>query len=842
MDALQANQKAALLFDEGRHSDAIKVLTRAISSNPGAAAIPQLLLNRAACYSRLELFNHCVKDCDTVIARDGNCQAAYLVKGRALSKQGKHQAAVDTWRAGAGIAGDFETRHELRQLASAAEPTTTAPGDCDAAVDEVAAKGLVQHGVGDAELDKMIAIGYLLVNTGQFDKAIEHFSAMLARNDRLVAAYLGRGTAHALRDFGRAIAIDQKCADAWLRRGQARAAVGGCDDDALVDLDRAVAIGGSTLSEALQQRGQLHMRRKDYRCALADYKAAVEQGQGTALLWNHVGLAATGLGDLEDGIAAFARATVLDPSFKDPWSNMAQAWRELGVLDKSLALYDKALQVDPKRSAVNHLRGNALFGAGRHAEAVTWFDQASKIDPRNTEHVFMRAVCRHGLGQLVAAASDYALVVSMKPDHTAWYMRECALLLRSRLSVPLRSFDYDGEVDPYFKEAWCKHHHPATLVRYRPQPEPSPKDGLPLDPSDVQPAPSSPELEALLKMADHLGSLMQYDSQGFMPNKRQQRSAGLAMIQAAQWLRNELGWMGRGLDQNGQKRTQRGWRDLFTALVRWRQIAEPNDPVWWVDRLSPEQFAEGYGSHTPMFTGQTKVVRYNSQWRRAFAVMRSLAPLPPTEGGLGVPEHVAESSKEPLDLYQYFQRDFFVETPCKSTRPGGPSKPLEGTRLTVQAVQQGVEFSIRTPCTPPRWAQYDAELKAVWSELCDRACAGDCEGASALAMRAVFYWYNFMPLSRGTAAVGFAFIQAVHLAVGVALEAPLPRGMQPDWEAILCPDPQGFSVALEAWLGAAKAGGMERTGGKDPLEGLPDLDATIRTVSDAIVALNTKLP
>lgn len=32
--------------------------------------------------------------------------------------------------------------------------------------------------------------------------------------------------------------------------------------------------------------------------------------------------------------------------------------------------------------------------------------------------------------------------------------------------------------------------------------------------------------------------------------------------------------------------------ELIDIGVKWRQYSEPNDPVWWVDLLSPEQFAE----------------------------------------------------------------------------------------------------------------------------------------------------------------------------------------------------------------------------------------------------------
>jgi hypothetical protein len=45
-----------------------------------------------------------------------------------------------------------------------------------------------------------------------------------------------------------------------------------------------------------------------------------------------------------------------------------------------------------------------------------------------------------------------------------------------------------------------------------------------------------------------------------------------------------------------------------------------------VDLLSAEQFAEGFGSHTPMITGQTHVVRYYPMFARAFAIMKELIP------------------------------------------------------------------------------------------------------------------------------------------------------------------------------------------------------------------------
>ncbi len=62
----------------------------------------------------------------------------------------------------------------------------------------VAARGLVQHGSGNTTLDEKIAMGYLHVNTGNFTQAIKLFNVLVNLYPKLVAAYLGRGTAYAL--------------------------------------------------------------------------------------------------------------------------------------------------------------------------------------------------------------------------------------------------------------------------------------------------------------------------------------------------------------------------------------------------------------------------------------------------------------------------------------------------------------------------------------------------------------------------------------------------------------------------------------------------------------------
>jgi hypothetical protein len=50
----------------------------------------------------------------------------------------------------------------------------------------------------------------------------------------------------------------------------------------------------------------------------------------------------------------------------------------------------------------------------------------------------------------------------------------------------------------------------------------------------------------------------------------------------------------------------------------------------------------------------------------------------------------------------------------------------------------------------------------------------------------VFYWYNFMPLARGSAAVGYTTILSLFWAFHMPISVPIPKNYQTDWEAILC--------------------------------------------------------
>jgi len=60
--------------------------------------------------------------------------------------------------------------------------------------------------------------------------------------------------------------------------------------------------------------------------------------------------------------------------------------------------------------------------------------------------------------------------------------------------------------------------------------------------------------------------------------------------------------------------------------------------------------------------------------------------------------------------------------------------------------------------------------------------------------------YNFMPLSRGSAVVGYIVLLGLFLAANMDVTTSIPPDVQIDWEAILSPDPETFVDAVKPWL------------------------------------------
>lgn len=756
-------------------------------------------------------------------------------------------------------------------------------------------------------VDFRLSRGIAQVNEGRYGNAVSIFNKILEQDPTYPEALIGRGTAlafqreldAAISDFTKAIQSNPSAGEAWKRRGQARAALGE-SAAAITDLTKALEFEPDS-ADILHERGIVNFKFKDFKGAVEDLSTCVKFDKDNKSAYTYLGLALSSQGEYRKAEEAHKKAIQIERNFLEAWAHLAQFYQDLANSEKALECLHQLLQIDGRYAKAYHLRGLLLHGMGEHRNAIKDLSMGLAIDSANIECLYLRASCYHAIGLYKEAVKDYDAALDLELDSMekfvlqclAFYQKEIALYTASKINSEFCWFDIDGDIDPLFKEYWCKRLHPKNVCEkvYR---QPPLKESLKKGKQRKQEFTSTKQKTALLQAADSIGRNIQYHCPGFLHNRRQHRMAGLAAIEIAQkvskaWRALQAEWrnstkgttksgkrlrrreklnsvsLNRGgagcstssssetstsyslIDDRSAGRSMMSWNHLYSLAVKWRQISEPCDPVVWINKLS-EEFNTGFGSHTPLVLGQAKVVRYYPNFQRTLTVAKAVikerkSVCNKEDKIIDLSEQqklqeimAAESSS---DLYRVVGQDFWLATWCNSTALEG--KRLEGTRITVVKMGEiGYDFAIRTPCTPARWDDFDVEMTSAWEALCDAYCGENygstdfdvLENVRDAILRMTYYWYNFMPLSRGTAVVGFIVLLGLLLAANMEFTGSIPKGLQVDWEAILEFDPSSFVDSVKRWLYPSL---KVSTSWKN----YPDVTSTFETTGSVVAALST---
>ena len=74
-----------------------------------------------------------------------------------------------------------------------------------------------------------------------------------------------------------------------------------------------------------------------------------------------------------------------------------------------------------------------------------------------------------------------------------------------------------------------------------------------------------------------------------------------------------------------------------------------------------------------------------------------------------------------------------------------------------------------------RCAKRVQELQVLWEQVLEGLQAEDSPATAKSILKFAYFWYNFMPLARGTAAAGYIFILSMFLAAGMPVSASIPK-------------------------------------------------------------------
>ena len=615
-------------------------------------------------------------------------------------------------------------------------------------------------------------------------------------------------------------------ADAWKRRGQTRAAAGKLKD-ALTDFMRAGSLTAAD-SDVYFQMGTVQYRLNNFHLGKKYIEKAINEGECTADAFNSLGMCCAQLGEVSEALKAYGTATKKNPEHVDAIYNSGIIVKEQGEALKAEEYFRKCISINSTYKPAYYSLGVLHYLLGRHDSAAAILRQHTQLtdgtDIASLSYLALSFVCT---GSYVSAVQSLNAVIALDPEGgAARTQREILLYLWRNLDVAFHTINIDNHIKAFMKDAWCKKisweeagARAATApIVASPELTASERKSL-LEPKGALRASDRVKdlVCTLQQSADVIGDVMQLITPGFLPNVRQHRMFGLSVLHIAATLKSSI--------SSGYVIP---WRRLFSIAVRWRQISEPNDAVWWIDDFSRTSFEEGFGLETPMVQGQLRVVRYYSYYQKAFDTVKSLLihniggespnfpytccfkssgmPLNPATMPL---DSLVSSTSTLEDLWHAVGEDFFVITRYHSLCC--PDRYIEGTRITLQTSHpDGFKFTIRTPGTPARWELFNEELSflcAALRELFGRI-HDDPDGAVGLkvdvlklALKFFYVWVVFAPLSRGSAVCGYACLHGIILTAGFKISKSLPEGVQLYWEAILAPSLDTFvDYAISSWL------------------------------------------
>lgn len=650
-----------------------------------------------------------------------------------------------------------------------------------------------------------LAIAYVLIGSGLYDEAIRHFSTMLQ-----ILSPLGR------------------------------------INEAVNDLTKAIQLQPS--ARLYRHRGTLYFISEDYATAHEDFQQSLELNKNQPIAMLYKGLTFFHRGLLKEAIESFKEALKQKVDFIDAYKSLGQAYRELGNFEAATESFQKALLLNQNHVQTLQLRGMMLYHHGSLHEALKNFKRCLQLEPYNEVCQYMKGLSHVAMGQFYEGIKAQTKVMlndplpgqKASPEYLkVKYLREYSRYLHAHLDTPLTEYNIDVDLPGSFKDHWAKN-LPFLIEDYEEQPglQPHIKDVLHQNFESYK-----PEVQELICVADRLGSLMQYETPGFLPNKRIHRAMGLAALEVMQAVQRT--WTNSKVRMNGKTRLMQ-WRDMFDIAVKWRRIADPDQPVLWLDQMPARSLSRGFNNHINLIRGQVINMRYLEYFEKILHFIKDRilvyhgANNP--KGLLEVREALEKVHKVedllPIMKFNTKTKDgFTVNTKVPSLKDQG--KEYDGFTITITGDKVGnILFSVETQTTEERTQLYHAEIDALYKDLTAKGKVlilssefGEADAVCNLILSLVYYFYNLMPLSRGSSVIAYSVIVGALMASGREVAGKIPKGKLVDFEAMTAPGSEAFSKIAKSWMNLKSISPSYKT--------LPSVSETFPTLRSMIEVLNT---
>ena len=144
-----------------------------------------------------------------------------------------------------------------------------------------------------------------------------------------------------------------------------------------------------------------------------------EQYPDAFVVWNILGAAHRGLGDLNKASQSFKKVTELNPNYTNGHNNLGLVLLDQEKLDEAVEAFNKALSLKPDNAGAYNNMGIALQEQGKFDEAIASYNKALAIKPDYAEAHNNMGNTFKGQGELEEAIEAYKKALDLKPKYEA---------------------------------------------------------------------------------------------------------------------------------------------------------------------------------------------------------------------------------------------------------------------------------------------------------------------------------------------------------------------------------------------------------------------------------------
>ena len=263
------------------------------------------------------------------------------------------------------------------------------------------------------------------------------------------------------------------------------------------------------------------------------------------------------------------------------------------------------------------------------------------------------------------------------------------------------------------------------------------------------------------------------------------------------------------------------WRDIFDVGVKWRQLAEPSDPVYWADMFDDSTGGILEGISTPLLNGAKKVIRYYTYYNDSFDLLKKTM-----RDGYWAGENreviisLTEAQKRLVDrattlsdLYKVTgleDDDIFVVANCTSAVYHEKVYPCTKFILNpAKSKGEGWDFRISASYTRTAYELYFEDIDVLFKRYVNLVLSSSrdierqleyTEDILDVVLDIIYSWVHCTPLTRGSASLAYTSSVALLLAANICIDGDFPKNKQLDWEVLLSTTPSEFKFEVKPWF------------------------------------------